>query len=112
MTESLDLLQRAREALLSKKAEDLVVFDVRKTSPVTDYYMIASGKTGAQLKAMASAVTQDVKKAGEAPPRCSGVPDDGWIVLDLFDVVIHIFRDEIRSYYAIEELWADCPRVK
>lgn len=111
MTESLDLMRRVCEALASKKAEDVVVFDVRKTSPVTDYYVIASGKTAAQLKAMASAVTQDVKKIGETPPRCSGVPDDGWMVLDLFDVVIHIFRDEIRGYYSIEELWAECPRV-
>lgn len=111
MMDSLELMRCAREALLSKKAAKLVVFDVRKTSPVTDYYMIASGATPAQLKAMASAVTKDIKGSGSKPPRISGTPDDGWMVLDLFDVVIHIFQDEVRDYYSIEELWADCPQV-
>lgn len=112
MTEPLDLMKRAREALLSKKASDVIVFDVRRTSPVTDYYIIASGATGAQLKAMVSAVTVEVKKTGDTAPRCSGTPDDGWMVIDLFDVVIHVFQDEMRRYYSIEELWNDCPRVK
>lgn len=109
--ESLELMRNAREALLSKKAANVMVFDVRKTSPVTDYYMVASGSTGAQLKAMVTAVTKDLKQAGAAAPRVSGVPDDGWMVIDLFDVVIHVFQDEVRNYYSIEELWADCPQV-
>jgi len=112
MMDSQELMKRAREALLSKKAADVIVFDVRKTSPVTDYYVIASGATAAQLKAMSNSVNQVLKEAGQANARCSGVPDDGWMVLDLFDVVIHIFQDEIRSYYSIEELWDNCPRVK
>lgn len=112
MIESLELMRRAREALLSKKAGNILVFDVRETSPVTNYYIIASGATAAQLKAMANAVITDLKGAGEHAPRVSGVPDDGWMVLDCFDVVIHIFQDEVRSYYSIEELWENCPRVK
>lgn len=112
MTDSYDVMRRAREALLSKKAANVLVFDVRKTSPVTDYYIIASGATAAQLKAMSSAVIQDLKGAGGPAPRYSGTPDDGWMVIDLFDVVIHVFQDELRSYYSIEELWEDCPRVK
>jgi ribosome-associated protein len=110
--DSLNLMRRVREALLSKKASDVVVFDVRDTSPVTDYYVIVSGATSPQLKAMANAVIKDLKEAGLNRPRTSGVPEDGWIVLDLFDVVIHIFQNEVRDYYSIEELWADCPRVE
>ncbi|MEI6563945.1 MAG: ribosome silencing factor [bacterium] len=112
MIKSLELMRRVREALVSKKAANIVVFDVRNTSPVTDYYMVASGATAAQLKAMASVVTQELKTIGLPRFRCSGVPDDGWMVLDLFDVVIHIFQTEIREYYSIEELWADSPRVE
>jgi ribosome-associated protein len=112
MTDSLELMRCVREALLSKKAANILVFDVRKTSPVTDYYMVASGATAAQLKAMASAVTKEIKHAGAFVPRVSGEPDDGWMVIDLFDVVIHVFQDEVRNYYSIEELWADCPQVK
>lgn len=111
MMDSLELLRCAKEALLSKKAANITVFDVRKTSPVTDYYMIASGATGAQLKAMANAVSTAVKDT-KFKVRVSGVPDDGWIVVDLFDVVIHIFQTEVRAYYAIEELWEGSPRVE
>ncbi len=109
--ESLDLMRCAKEALLSKKAANIIIFDVRKTSPVTDYYMIASGATAAQLKAMASAVTTSTKDTG-FKIRVSGAPDDGWVVVDLFDVVIHIFQTEVREYYSIEELWADNPRIE
>lgn len=111
MTQSTEHLMRVREALLSKKAGNIVVFDVRKTSPVTDYYVIASGATAAQLKAMTNAVIEEVKKTGDHRPRVSGTPDDGWMVLDLFDIVIHVFQEEVRDYYAIEELWEDSPRV-
>ena len=109
--ESLELMRCAKEALLSKKAANITVFDVRNTSPVTDYYMIASGSTAAQLKAMASVLTTTLKPTGYKI-RVSGVPDDGWVVVDLFDVVIHIFQTEIREYYSIEELWADNPQVE
>ena len=109
--ESLELMRCAKEALLSKKAANITVFDVRNTSPVTDYYMIASGATAAQLKAMANAVSTSLKDTG-FKIRVSGVPDDGWVVVDLFDVVIHIFQKETRDYYSIEELWADNPQVE
>jgi len=101
----------AKEALLSKRRRIITVFDVHNTSPVTDYYMIASGSTAAQLKAMANAVATTLKDTG-FKIRVSGVPDDGWVVVDLFDVVIHIFQKETREYYSIEELWADNPRVE
>jgi len=111
MTNSTELMKRAREALLSKKGVDVKAFDVRAVSPVTDYYMVVSGATGAQLKAMANAIIKDLKETGGDRPRFSGTPDDGWIVVDCFDVVIHIFQQEKRVYYAIEELWADCPQA-
>jgi ribosome-associated protein len=109
--ESLELVGRIREALLSKKGTDLVVIDVRGLSPITDYYVIVSGATAPQLKALSSAVLKDLKEAGEPPCRRSGEPDDGWMVVDCFDVVIHIFEKSLREYYAIEELWASAPRV-
>ena len=109
--DSLELMRRVREALVSKKAANIIVFDVRKTSPVTDYYMIASGATGPQLKAMASAVIKELKENDAIKPRVSGTPDDGWMVVDLFDVVIHILHEEQRGYYSLEELWAACPQV-
>ncbi|MEI6149457.1 MAG: ribosome silencing factor [bacterium] len=109
--ESLDLVRLIREAVLSKKGTDVVVIDVRGLSPITDYYVIASGATAPQLKAMSGAVAKGLKEAGEPPCRRSGEPDDGWIVLDCFDVVIHMFEQSLREYYAIEELWAGSPRL-
>lgn len=109
--ESIDMAREAREALLSKKGARVIILDVRKISPVTDYYVIASGVTAPQLKAMANAVHRHFKELGVHYFRQSGVPDDGWVVLDFVDVVIHMFLQEVREYYAIEELWTDAPLV-
>ena len=109
--ESLDIAYRAREALMSKKGTDILIVDVRGTSPVTDYFVLATGATAPQLKAMTGSVVAELKQDGMTCFRRSGVPDDGWMVLDYFDVVIHVFQTEVRAYYAIEELWAAAPRV-
>ncbi len=109
--QSLDIVHRAREALLAKKGADLQVVDVRGASTVTDYYIIVTGTTPPQLKALANAVVTALKQDGVTCYRRSGTPDDGWMVLDYLDVVIHIFQTDARKYYAIEELWADSPRV-
>lgn len=110
--ESLELARRVRDALWSKKGEQVLVFDVRGQSSITDYYVIASGATASQLKAMTTAIIKDLKENGEPLCRRSGAPEDGWIVVDCIDVVIHILLQELREYYAIEDLWADSPQVK
>lgn len=109
--ESLDMARQAREALLSKKATGVLILNVSSISPVTDYYVIASGATAPQLKAMGNAIHRQLKDAGVHYFRRSGMPEDGWMVLDYVDVVIHMFLKEVRDYYAIEELWADAPQV-
>ena len=109
--DSLETVNLVKSALLSKKATQIVVLDVRGISPVTDYYVIASGSAAPQLKAMFGAIQQELKPHGLACYRRSGVPDDGWVVLDYLDVVIHIFLQELRDYYEIEALWADAPRL-
>jgi ribosome-associated protein len=110
--ESIEIARRAREAMLSKKGSDILIIDVRGISTMTDYFMVVSGGTSPQLKALSNAVIKDLKADGVTCYRRSGVPDDGWVVLDYGDVVMHIFLRELRDYYAIEELWADAPRVE
>ena len=110
--ESIELARRVREALWSKKGDKVLIFDVRGKSSITDYYVIASGATGPQLKAMTTAIVKDLKEAGEPLCRRSGLPEDGWIVVDCIDVVIHILLQELRDYYAIEDLWADSSQVE
>lgn len=109
---SLELARKAREAILAKKGESVLILDVRAHSPVTEYYVVASGVTPPQLKAMMSEVQHVLKAENAHCYRKSGVPDDGWVVLDYVDVVIHIFLKELREYYAIEDLWAECPQVQ
>lgn len=106
-----ELALLARQILLEKKAEAPVIVDVRGRSSVTDYHVIVSGFAAPHIKGLMNEVQHRLKERGIACYRCSGVPEDGWIALDYVDVVIHIFLPEIRDYYVLEELWADCPRV-
>lgn len=84
---------------------------MRKFSTITDYYLIVSGSSAPQLKAMSSSVVSELKKEGVSCYRKAGEPEGGWMVLDYAEVVIHIFMNATRSYYAIEELWATAPRL-
>ncbi len=106
-----ELAKLARKALEEKKGRDVVLLDVRKISTVTDYVLIVTGGSAPQLKAMAVAVQQELKKIGIHAYRRAGSPDSGWEVLDYFDLVIHMFSPQAREYYAVEELWEKAPRL-
>ena len=108
---AIELARCAREALRAKKGEDVMLLDVRKISSINDYTLIVSGSSAPHLKALSNEVQTTLKEAGVYCYRRSGAPDDGWVALDYFDVVIHIFLTELRAYYALEELWAEAPRV-
>jgi ribosome-associated protein len=104
---SAKLAIQARDALEARKGENLVVLDVRAFSTLADYMVLVSGSSAPHLKALANEVIHALKDQGLYCYRKSGMPDDGWMVLDYVDVVIHIFRTDLRSYYALEELWVD-----
>ncbi len=93
------------KTLEDKKGEDIVVFDVREKSSITDYYIVASGNSGPHLKALSEEVMHALKEKGEKCYRHGGVPEGGWMVLDYVDVIIHVFSAEAREFYAVEELW-------
>ena len=90
-----------------KKAGDVVVLDMRGISSITDYFVICSGTSDRQVKAIADAVREGVKKRGSRCFHCEGLTDASWIVLDFGDVIAHIFLEETRSYYNLERLWGD-----
>jgi ribosome-associated protein len=106
----LTLAETARKALEAKKGKNVSLLDVRGLSEVTDYYLVVSGSNPPHLKAMYNEVRHTLKTAGARCYRRAGAPDSGWLVLDYVDVVIHIFLDRAREYYAVEELWAGAPR--
>lgn len=103
--------ERIRAALDDKKGEQIKTLDVRDLSSVTDYYVVVTGTSPPHIKALAEEVDRALKKEGTGCFRRSGTPESGWIVVDYFDVILHIFSPEQRQYYALETLWADAPVV-
>ena len=104
--DTLALAKRAQEALLEKKAENVLLVDVRGVSGVTDFYLVASGSSRPQLKAMFNEVLHALRREGVQCYRQSADTESGWLVLDYVDLVIHMLSPEARAYYAVEELWA------
>lgn len=92
-------------AIEDKLGNDIRIYDVRRRSSITDYFVVASAGSKPQLKAISEHVNVSLKKQGVASVRRGGEPESGWLFLDYVDVVIHLFLPETREYYAIEELW-------
>ena len=96
-------------------AEDILVLDLRGISPVTDYFVIATGTSSRQLRSIGEEMAQYGKKAGQPAWHVAGHQagrgGSGWIVLDFVDVVVHLFDASKRAYYDLELIWGEAPRV-
>src|SRR3974390_3525249 len=102
-----------REFADNKKAEDIVILDVRKISSVTDYFVIASGTSEPHLRAIVDEITEKLRDEDDLRPRAiDGTLQTAWIVLDYFDVLVHVMRQDVRERYDLETLWGDAPQVK
>ena len=96
-----------------KKAEDIVVLDLRKLSSFTDFFVICTGASEPQLKAIASEIEDRLKKEHKVRPMgVDGYPLSQWVIADYGDVVVHIFHPEKRALYCLEDMWNDAPRLK
>lgn len=93
------------------KTDDLVVFDLRGLSPVTDFTVIGTGTSDRQMRAVTDCVIEYGKKVGQRPYGVAGYDGGTWILLDYVDVVMHMFGRPYREYYDLELLWGDAPRV-
>jgi len=99
------------EAALDKKAQDVVALDLRGISAFTDGFVIASGTSDRQVKAIHDGIHLTLKNEhGLLPRRVEGLTESRWVLMDYWDVVIHIFTAEARDYYRLETLWGDVPR--
>lgn len=96
----------------SKKAEDVVVLDMRKAANFTDYFVIASGSSDRQVKAIADAIDDVLRKEGFSVRHKEGYKEAVWALIDSGNVIAHIFYKETREFYSLENLWADAPRIK
>ena len=102
-----------RELADNKKAEDLVVLDVASISSITDYFVIASGSSEPHLRAIAEEITSRLKADyGVVPKSQDGTLQTGWLVIDFFDVIVHVMRADVRRRYDLETLWGDAGRLK
>lgn len=109
---SLQLRDAVIEAILDRKGENVVSLDLTKINDaVTDHFVICDATTTVQVKAIAQNIVDHVKEhTGERPWHKEGYENLDWVLLDYVDVVVHIFRTEIREFYQLEELWADADR--
>ena len=102
-----------RELAENKKAENVVVLDVRKISSITDYFVIATGSSEPHLRAISNEITDRLRDEYKVRPRAvDGNLQTAWQVLDFFDVIVHVMREDVRERYDLETLWGDAPRVK
>jgi ribosome-associated protein len=104
----------AREAARiahENRAEDVVVLDLRGISPVADFFVIATGTSDRQMRAIADQIDEYGKRTGQPRFGSSGYESSTWILADYVDVVVHLFDSERRQYYDLELLWGDAPRV-
>jgi ribosome silencing factor RsfS/YbeB/iojap len=107
------LAQLCSEFADNKKAENLVVLDVRKVSSVTDYFVVASGTSEPHLRAIVSEITDELREKHDVrPTRVDGHTGGAWVVLDFFDVIVHVMRADVRERYDLESLWGDAAKVK
>jgi ribosome-associated protein len=103
------LVDRVASIASDKKAMDIRVLDVRGVVSYTDYFVICSGNTERQTKAIHDAVHEDLKRVGLLPRRVEGAREARWVLMDYLDAVIHIFTPEARSFYRLEQLWGEVP---
>jgi len=102
-----------RELADNKKAENIVILDVRELSSVTDYFVIASGTSEPHLRAIVDEITENLREDHNVRPKAiDGTLQTAWVVLDFFDVIVHVMRNDVRDRYDLETLWGDAPRVK
>ncbi len=111
--DSTALLALVLRQLDDDQAQDVVAIDLAGKSSIADHMVIASGRSTRQVAAMAQKLAEEVKKEGFGPVRLEGLPAADWVLIDAGDVVVHIFRPEVRSFYNLERMWAfgDAPPV-
>jgi len=111
--DSRKLASLCRELADNKKAEDIAILDLRELSSVTDYFVIASGSSEPHLRAIVDEITDKLRDEHQLRPKAiDGTLQTAWIVLDYFDVTVHVMRRDVRERYDLETLWGDAPRVK
>jgi ribosome-associated protein len=92
-----------------KKAVDILIMDLRKVTDVTRFFIVCTGESGPQVKAIADNILEKARKAGMEIYNVEGYESLRWILIDMIDIVVHVFQPDVRRYYQLERLWGDAP---
>jgi len=101
----------AAEAADDKKAVDIEILDVRELTIIADYFVICSGNSETQVKAIANGIEESLSESDIEPQKVAGKQESRWILMDYADVIIHIFHKDEREFYELERLWADAEKI-
>lgn len=110
--EPLDRALRITGAADKRRAEEVVVLDMRGLTTICDYFVICSGRSRPHVDAIAEEVEEQMSALGIEPRHIEGIPDSSWVILDYLDVVVHVFEPDARRFYNLEGLWGDAARVE
>ena len=104
-------VQRAAELAMERKAQELVVLDLRGISSATDFFLLGSGTSDIQVKSIAEHIIEELKKEGVRPGHVEGLAGGRWVLIDYIDFVVHVFHPQARAFYQLEALWGDAKRI-
>ncbi|ACM18975.1 protein of unknown function DUF143 [Geotalea daltonii FRC-32] len=96
---------------LDKKALDVRIYEISRHSSIADYLVLANGRSDKQTQAIADSVRQGLKKFGKALD-IEGMQEGRWVIIDYGDVIVHVFQEEVRRHYNLDEMWNNCPLVE
>jgi len=105
------IIDRIVELIFNKKGYDVKILDLRKLTTITDYFIICSGDSDTQVKAIADEVDKQMRSEGVRSWHTEGYRTLNWVLIDFVDIVVHVFKKESREYYNLEKLWGDAPMI-
>ena len=105
--DSATLAKNIATLITQKKGEDIQIFDLRGLSPITDFFVIATGLSEIHIKTLANHIIEH-----ENPQHVEGLDAASWVLLDFFDVIVHLFSTDARAFYGLERLWGDAPKLE
>jgi ribosome-associated protein len=111
MTDAVTLARKIAQIALDARATNIVILDIGQLSTIADAFVICSVDNVRQLGALFNSLTSKLREEGIGQRRGEGVPEAGWILLDYGDVIVHLFTESQRSFYQIDGLWGDAPRL-
>ncbi len=105
-------LEEAAHAAADKQADRIVVLDLQKSGAFTDYFLICSGRNARQVRAIVDAIMEALEQHHVAPAHLEGYDRGEWVLVDVFDFIVHVFTPETRAFYALERLWGSARQLE